>query len=220
VLTPTAIALTTNGSFAYVTAYNPATTQGYLFTFAIGGDGSLTAVPSGTSYTYKGASVAQIPASLGSQPVGITIDSASSYAYVVDKATNKLTAFAVQSTGLLNPVSTATTGAAPSSVALSSAGYVYVANSLDGTVNGYVSSSGALTPVPNGTFAVGTDPIAIIGDPRQLGFLYTVNFLGNSLSGFQVKPDSGVLLNAQHTPYGSIAQPTAIAGIPHSGNTH
>jgi len=218
VLTPTALTLTPNGSFAYVTAYNPSTSQGYLFTFAIGSDGSLTAVPSGSTYSYKGANVAQIPASLGSVPDGIVIDSASSYAYIVDKAANKLTALSIGSTGLLTPVSTSATGAGPSAVAISSVGYVYVTNSLDGTVNGYSSASGSLSSI--GTYAVGADPIAIAGDPRQLGFLYTVNFLGASVSGFQVKADSGVLLNAQHTPYGSIAQPTAITGIPHSGNTH
>lgn len=218
VLSPTAIALAPNGSFAYVTAYNPSTSQGYLFTFAINSDGSLASVPSGSTYSFNSTTTAQIPASLGSEPAGITVDSASSYAYVVDKINYTLTAFSIQSTGLLQKVSSAATGAAPASVALSSTGYLYVANTLDGTVNGYSSSSGTLTTI--GTYASSEDPIAVIGDPRQLGFLYTVNFLGNSVSGFQVQPGTGVLVNTQNTPYGSIAQPTAITGIPHSGNTH
>ena len=218
VLTPTALALTPNGSFAYVTAYNPTSNQGYLFTFAIGSDGSLTAVNSGATYTYKGSTIAQIPASLGSDPAGISIDSASAYAYVVDKVTYTIASYSVGSTGLLQKVSTAATGAAPASLAISSTGYIYAANTLDGTVNAYSSSSGVLTRI--GTFNAGEDPVAIIGDPRQLGFLYTVNFLGNSVSGFQVQSASGNLLNAQNTPYGSINQPTAIAGIPHNGNTH
>lgn len=218
VLTPTALSVLPNGNFAYVTAYNSSTSQGYLFTFAIGSDGSLTAVPSGATYQYKSATVAQIPVSLGKEPSAIAVDTASSYVYIADKLQNLVVAYSVQSTGLLTQVSTATTGSQPSAVALSSAGFIYVTNSIDGTVNGYSSSSGTLTTI--GTYGTGTDPVAVIGDPRQLGFVYTVNFLGNSLSGFQVNPTTGALVNTQHTPYASSTQPAAIAGIPHSGNTH
>jgi 6-phosphogluconolactonase (cycloisomerase 2 family) len=218
ILTPTAVAIAPSGAFVYVTAYNASTSQGYLFTFAIGSDGSLTPVPSGATYTFDSATVAQVPASLGTQPSGITIDPASAYAYVIDKAASRLTALSIQPSGLLKPVSTAATGAAPVSVTLSSTGYVYVANSLDGTVNGYSSSAGALATI--GTYAAGNDPVAVIGDPRQLGFVYTVNFLGNSLSGFQVNANTGALVNAQYTPYASSTQPAAIAGIPHAGSTH
>jgi 6-phosphogluconolactonase len=218
VLTPTAVAVSPNGSFAYVTAYNSSTSQGYLFTFAINADGSLTTVPSGETYSYKSATIAQVPASLGKEPSAIVVDAASSYVYIADKLLNLVGSYSIQSSGLLTQVSTASTGSQPSAATLSSAGFLYVTNSIDGTINGYTSNSGALTNT--GTYATGADPVAVLGDPRQLGFLYTVNFLDNSLSGFQVNPTTGVLVNTQHTPYASSTQPAAIAGIPHSGNTH
>ena len=218
VLTPTGLTILPSGSFAYVTAYNASTSKGYLFTFSIGSDGSLTAVPSGAAYQYKGQSVAQIPASIGSEPAALTPDSTGAYLYIADKLLNQVVAYSVQSGGLVTQVSTAVTGAQPSAITLSSAGFIYVTNSIDGTINGYSSSSGTLSNI--GTYATGNDPVAIIGDPRQLGFVYAVNFLGNSINGYQVNATTGALVNTQHTPYISTVQPAAIAGIPHSGNTH
>jgi hypothetical protein len=69
------------------------------------------------------------------------------------------------------------------------------------------------------TNASDTNPVAIMVDPKQLGFLYTVNFLGSSLSGYQIDPNTGGLINTQRTPYASSVQPTAIAGIPHGGSS-
>jgi hypothetical protein len=85
-------------------------------------------------------------------------------------------------------------------------------------VTGYSASGGTLTKF--GTYATDDNPVAVIGDPRKLGFLYTVNFLAGTLSGFKVDPSSGALINTQNTPYLSTVQPTAITGIPHGGNTH
>jgi hypothetical protein len=59
--------------------------------------------------------------------------------------------------------------------------------------------------------------VAIAVDPRNIGFLYTVNFLGNSLSGYQINASNGTLVNTQASPYLSSAQPTAISGVPHGG---
>jgi 6-phosphogluconolactonase len=45
--------------------------------------------------------------------------------------------------------------------------------------------------------------------------VFTANFLGNTVSGFQLSASSGNLLNSQFSPYGSNANPTAVAAIPH-----
>jgi len=60
--------------------------------------------------------------------------------------------------------------------------------------------------------------VAITVDPRNLGFLYTVNFLGSSLSGYKIDQSNGTLINTQASPYASTAQPTAISGVPHGGS--
>jgi 6-phosphogluconolactonase (cycloisomerase 2 family) len=147
----------------------------------------------------------------------LTSDSGGQFVYVIDKATNLAETFAVQSNGSLSLVATAATGNQPTALALVNGNLLYVTNSLDGTVTSYTVSSGTLTQVA--TVATDADPIAVIGDPKHLGFLYTVNFLGSSLSGFKIDATNGTLINTQSSPYVSSVQPTAIAGIPHGGTT-
>jgi len=93
-----------------------------------------------------------------------------------------------------------------------------VANSLDSTVSAYKASGGSLTKV--GDYASDANPVAVIGDPRGLGFLFTVNFLDGTLSGYKINQADGSLINTDRSPYFSTPQPTAISGIPHGGSTH
>jgi hypothetical protein len=62
-------------------------------------------------------------------------------------------------------------------------------------------------------------PVAIGIDPSSNHFLYTANFLGNNVSGFQLNSTDGTLLNTQRSPYTANAQPTAVAAIPHGSKT-
>jgi len=66
-----------------------------------------------------------------------------------------------------------------------------------------------------GTFSTGLQPVAIGIDPSTNHFLYTANFLGNNVSGFELTNTNGPLINAQNSPFASNAQPTAVAAIPH-----
>jgi hypothetical protein len=77
-------------------------------------------------------------------------------------------------------------------------------------------SSGSFSK--SGTYNSATNPVAITVDPRNVGYLYTVNYLGSSLSGFKINQTDGSLINTQHSPYASSAQPAAISGIPHGGS--
>ena len=205
VLTPTAVNVLTNSAatYVYVSAYNASTSAGYLFGFSTDSTGTLTALNGG------------IPFSSGEEPFAMISDSAGSYLYVVDKLKRLITSYAVQSNGTLTAQSTVSTGSLPSALTFFRSNFLYVTNSGDSNVTSYSISSGTLTRLA--TNASDNQPIAIISDPRQLGFLYTVNFLGSSLSGFQVDPTTGALINTQKTPYASSVQPTAIAGIPHQG---
>jgi len=210
VLTPSALHVLANGSFLYVTAYsvnaNTNAYTGYLFGFAIGSGGGLTPLNGGT------------PISLGSEPVAMASDTGSKTLYVVDEASNLVDSFSIQANGSLTAAGTTPTGNQPSALALINNQYLYVTNSLDGTVTAYKASSGSLAKV--GTYAADVNPIAVIGDPRNLGFLYTVNFLNGSLSGYKINMTDGSLINTDRSPYLSTAQPTTITGIPHGGATH
>jgi len=203
VLTPTAIEILPNGNNLYVSAYNANTNAGYLFGFTANSDGTLTPL-TGTS-----------PLSLGSEPVAMTTDTASGFLYVADKLTNQISTFAVQSTGALSLQATTATGSLPSALTIFNNQYMYVTNSGDSTITTYSVSSGNLAKLS--VSATDTQPIAITVDPHNLGFLYTVNFLGNSLSGYKIDTTSGALTNAKNSPFASTVQPTAIAGIPHNG---
>jgi 6-phosphogluconolactonase len=77
----------------------------------------------------------------------------------------------------------------------------------------YSSSGGGLSSL--GTYTTGTQPVAVGVDPSLNEYVYTANFLGNSVTGFQLNASSGALLNSQFSPYNANANPTAVAAIPH-----
>ncbi|WP_263359422.1 lactonase family protein [Acidicapsa ligni] len=206
VLTPTAVNVLTNGNFVYVTAFNASTSLGYLFSFSVGANGTLSPLNGG------------LPVNIGAQPAAIVSDAAGQFVYIADELKNAVSTYAVNSDGSLSLKSIASTGNQPTALTMDSTGkFLYVTNASDGNVSGYTVSNGTLTNT--GTYAAGSQPVAIAIDPRHVGFLYTVNFLGSNLNGYQIDPTTGVLNNAQQSPYASTVQPTAIAGIPHGGIT-
>jgi 6-phosphogluconolactonase (cycloisomerase 2 family) len=208
VLTPTAITTASSGAYVYVTAFDATAGGGYVFGFTVNSDGTL-------------AAMAGSPFAAGSHPSAITADPSGSFVYVTDFARNDVLGYSVGS-GPLTPVagSPFPTGNAPSAIVIDGTGKsAYVANSLDSNVTAYSISNGVLsylggssTPV---AYATGIQPSAIGIDPSLNQYLYTANFLGNNVSGFEVNATDGTLLNSQQSPYPSNANPTAVAAITH-----
>jgi 6-phosphogluconolactonase len=215
VITPTAVNVVASGAYVYVTAYDSTASPsvGYVFAFAAG-SGGLTPLNGG------------VPFSAGTHPSAIASDSTSSYVYVADLGNSDVLGYSVAS-GALTPMTSGAngtnrfpTGDQPSAmVADPKYSFIYVANSLDNTVTAYSLSSGALTSL--GTYATGEEPVAIGIDPSTNHFLYTANYLGSGIngtvSGFELSPTAGTLVNSQNSPFTSNAQPTAVAAIPHGG---
>jgi 6-phosphogluconolactonase len=204
IVLPTSI--TANGSNAYVSAYDTTTGVGYVFAFTVAGS-TLSPVNNG------------VPVSAGVYPSGITTDPTGAYVYVTDSSSNRVYGFAASS-GSLTPLSGSpyNTANLPSSVIVDATGaYAYVANSQDSTITAYTISGGVLASI--GTYTTGTQPVAIGIDPSHNEFLYTANFLGNSVSGFQIQADSGTLVNSKGTPFTANANPTAVAAIPHGSTS-
>jgi 6-phosphogluconolactonase (cycloisomerase 2 family) len=56
-------------------------------------------------------------------------------------------------------------------------------------------------------------------DPALGRFVYTANFLGNTISGFQLNPNTGALQPTQATPYPTGDQPSALAAVPHGNHS-
>jgi 6-phosphogluconolactonase (cycloisomerase 2 family) len=197
----TPIAMVAAGSNVYVAAWDSTANAGYVFGFAVNGN-TLTPLNSG------------VPTPAGIHPSGITADPSGSHLYVTDSAGNKVIGFTISASSITE-FSTFATGNAPSAIVIDKTGKLaYVANSLDSTVLGYtVASDGTLTAV--GTFATDTQPVAIGIDPGLNQYLYTANFLANTVSGFRIDSTNGSLVNSQFSPSKANANPTAVAAIPH-----
>lgn len=204
IVLPTAITAPASGSSVYVAAFDSTSRAGYIFEFAAS-SGSLTPINGG------------VPVAAGVHPSAIVSDPSGNYLYVTDFASGNVLAYSAGSAGL-TPVSGSPfpSGNNPSSIAIDGAGkFAYVASAQDSTVTAYAISGGALSRIA--TYATGTQPVAIGIDPSLNQYLYTANYLGDTVSGFQINASTGTLLNTQYSPFKSNAQPTAVAAIPHNG---
>ena len=228
---PTGVSVLANntvvqGNAVYATvydqsAYNPGGTTtstahpGWVFGFAIGSGGALT--PSTGS-----------PYQAGVKPTAIVSDPTDRFVYVTDFASNQLIGYGIQGGSTLNFLINGPfkTGNEPQSIAIDPRGkYMYVANALDSSVSAYVidlstgTPSSAVNATGSATNSTDTQPIAIYVDPALGRFVYTANFLGNSISGFRLNPDAGNLTSTQATPYPSNPKPTALVIVPHGNHS-
>lgn len=221
----TGVTVLPNNAAVYVSAYdksayNPngsvtsTANPGWIFGFTIGSGGALTAT---TNSPYKA----------GVKPSALTPDPTSRFIFATDFASNQLVGYAVQTNDALNFMINGPfkTGNQPASIQVDPRGvYIYLANSLDNTVSAYTISLPTGTPsaVVNSTssalYSTDTQPVALAIDPALARFIYTANYLGNSISGFRLNPESGALTDTQATPYPTGAKPTALVIVPHGNH--
>jgi 6-phosphogluconolactonase (cycloisomerase 2 family) len=225
-LVPTGLSVLANNEAVYVTAYdqsayNPGTTitcpsmgcanPGWVFGYTVGSGGVLSALAN--------------PIEAGIKPTAMATDPTNRFAYVTDYASNQLIGYTIMSSSTLNfmPSGPYRTGDEPSATVIDPRGmFIYVANSLDSTVSPSAinMATGAPTVAVSATAAAGanstdTMPVAVTIDPAVGRFVYTANYLGNSVSGFRLDPTSGALEQTQATPYPTGFHPTAVIGVPH-----
>jgi 6-phosphogluconolactonase len=223
IIVPTAMQIASgsnegSNAYVYVTAYDSSVspTVGYIFGFQVGSGGVLTALPGS-------------PYAAGTQPSGIAGDSTGSYLYVTDVAGADVLGYSIASSSAANPGALTTlsgspfpAGNQPSAIVVDPAyPYAYVVNAEDATIQAYSIANGELTnlggsstPVSYGT---GSQPVAVGIDPSTERFVFTANFLSNTVSGFELNPTGGNLVESQFSPFASDAWPTAVAAIPHNG---
>jgi len=186
-----------------------------VFGFSVGSGGVLTPVL-GSPYR------------AGVRPSALVADPTSRFLYVTDFASNQLIGYTVQSTGILNFLINGPfrTGNEPAAIAVDPRGrYLYIANTLDSSVSSYLidlatgTPSAAVNVTGSSINSTDTQPVSIVVDPALGRYVYTANFLGNSVSGFRLDPNSGSLSPSQATPYPSGGpKPTAITCIPHGNH--
>lgn len=230
-LVPTGVNVLANnnvvkGNAVYVTAYdqsayNPGGTTtstahpGWVFGFTIGSGGALTA-SNGSPYQ------------AGVKPTSIASDPTDRFVYVTDFASNQVIGYGIQGGSMLSFLINGPfkTGNEPQSVAIDPRGkYMYIANALDSSVSAYLidlatgTPSAAVNPTGSATNSTDTQPLSIAVDPALGRFVYTANYLGNSVSGFRLDPNAGNLTPTQATPYPSDQKPTAIVIVPHGNHS-
>jgi len=223
---PTGITVLANGKAVYATvydssAYNPGgvTTStanpGWVFGFSTGSGGALTPI-NGSPY------------SAGVKPVALVADPTNRFVYVTDFASNQMIGYGVYTGYALNFLLNGPykTGGEPSSIAIDPRGkFIYVSNSLDSSVSAFVidlttgTPSAAVNSTGSQLNSTDTQPVAVAVDPALGRFVYTANFLGNSISGFRLDPTSGTLKQTQTTPYPSGVHPTALVLVPHGNHS-
>lgn len=192
---PIALAISPTGRFLYVAN----STSNTVTAFQVETSGILTQVPS------AGPGTNPISVS-GTGPTALAMSSTGQFLYVTNSASNTVTAFQVETSGLLtlvtsagsnlNPLSTG--GTTPNGIAVASNGaFLYIANG-GGNVSAFtIGSNGLLTLVPisgstpNPTPA-GTGPSAItISQDGQ--FLYVAN-RGGGVSAYTITTGTGALV--------------------------
>ena len=225
-MVPTGVTVLASGSAVYATAYdlsayNPGGTTtstaspGWVFGFATGTGGALTAT-------------AGSPYSAGVKPAALSADPTNRFVYVTDFASNQLIGYGIYTGYTLNYLVNGPykSGGQPAAVSIDPRGkFMYVSNSLDSTVTAYVidlptgTPSTAVNTTGTQTNATDTQPVAVAVDPALGRFVYTANYLGNSVSGFQLNPTSGTLKQTQATPYPTGVHPTAVVMAPHGNHS-
>jgi len=214
-INPTSVNSLANGESVYVSTYTPASGLGFIYGF--------TASTAGALATASGS-----PFSSGVKPVSITSDPTSRFVYAVDFAQNELIAYSILDGGALHPLINGPfkTGNQPSAITIDPRGiYIYVSNELDNTVSAYEialptgTPSAAVNVTGSASNSTGTKPVAILVDPGFGRYVYTANFLDNSVTGFELNASTGTLSPAQSGPYPTIGQPAAIASVPHGNHS-
>jgi 6-phosphogluconolactonase len=222
---PTAVTVLPNSNAVFATvydqsAYNPGGTvtstanPGWVFGYAVGSGGTLTA---STGSPYEA----------GIKPSALAPDPTDRFVYVTDFANNELIGYTIQNDQELDFLVNGPfkTGNEPSSVVVDPRGiFIYVSNALDSTVSAY--NIALATGTPSGVSSVTSaqayttdpQPVSITIEPSLGRYVYTANYLGNSISGFRLNPSTGALTATQATPYPTGEGPTAVIAVPHGNH--
>ncbi|MBH0184819.1 MAG: beta-propeller fold lactonase family protein [Nitrospira sp.] len=215
---PSAIAVSSNGFFAFVTNAGASNT---VTAFRVATDGRLLRVPS-TQATPN-------PAPVGMDPVALAISPNNQFLYVANRGSDTVTAFSIEDAGALtlvpqtgasaNPISVQ--GDAPAGMAISSNGqFLYVSSSTSNVITVFqIGASGLLTLVPatganqNPTSVGGTAPKSIRISPNG-SFLYVANSGSNTVTAFQIGTNG---LLTQVPPTAGNLNPISVGGTAPNG---
>ena len=95
-----------------------------------------------------------------------------------------------------------------------SGGILYVALSGLNQIAAFsINGSGALTPLPGSPFAAGSGPASLVGFGN---FLYALNSLDHTISGYSVDQNTGILTQIQGSPFPAGTASGSLISNPHT----
>lgn len=122
------------------------------------------------------------------RPIPTPSPSQSKYVYVLNRAADSISQFAIQANGSLSNLTPATVAAgdAPNGIVIdASHKYVYVSNEAANTISQYaIGEDGQLTSIAP-AIATGATPLSISLSPKG-NFLYSMNYSGDTITRFAI----------------------------------
>ena len=216
---PVSITVTKN-NFVYVIAQDSATTAN-LFGFSENpSTGQLTPLP---GVTINPGNVVSTGYASSATPGGIIADASGSHLYVTDQVGNQVIGYSIASNGVPSQIGSAKTDAQPAGMSIDPSGkYLYAVTFTGGSINGFTFGSNGqpILSTAAATVQAGTGPtcVSIIGSPTSASpshatYLYTSNELSNTVTGTQLEPSDGSLIQIQNTPFGASTLPTCLVAV-------
>jgi 6-phosphogluconolactonase len=212
----------TNGIFLYVTnsgnTITPVSGTCYntVSGFQVNAGGALTAVP---MLPPTGSCVNAVPYPAGSLPVGtvpwaitsvIANSGGNPFVYITDFTQNQAYAYQSASNGTLSNAGLGTAGQGPINTGEEPvfvtvdprSRFVYVSNFQAGiSAFDIVASTGELTPVDSLQYGAGAGPLCIAIDPVEGIYLYAVNLVGGTVTGYTLNGSAGTLTALPNQPF-------------------
>ncbi|MCL2660614.1 MAG: lactonase family protein [Acidobacteriaceae bacterium] len=218
---PVAIAVTPD-NFVYAVLQDPDTTAN-LFGFSFDPSAANPLTPLAGVTVNSGNVPSTGYDTVGKTPVSVLADASGGHLYVTEQATSQVIGYAIGADGVPTQVGTAPTGSFPAGMAIDLTGkYLFVASRGAGAVNGFTFGPSGEPVVSTTASSVqagtGANCVTIIGAPTSASpthavYMYTSNNLSSNVSGMQLNPNDGSVIQIQKTPWSGSALPACIVSV-------
>ncbi|MHB8888155.1 MAG: lactonase family protein [Acidobacteriaceae bacterium] len=211
---PIGINVTKFNNWVYVADQSDAQVVGYALNTS---NGTLSLLPGCTKTSPSPTTFNCYSA--GTTPSAIISSPDSRFLYVTDEAANQLIGYVIGTDGSLTAMVNGPfrTGLFPMGITIDPRGkFMYVANYNDNTLSSYAINQATGNPAgvaASNNTAVATGPTCVTIEPSLGIYLYTSNFLDGTVSGKQLDPHTGSLIDVQGTKFPASGQPTCDATV-------
>jgi 6-phosphogluconolactonase len=191
---PMQLAVNHAGTYLYVVeTYQPNFSTsipgpGALVVFPINANGQLGAtsslcqpLPNGTSTFFP----------LGNNPVAVNALVGGGFVYAVNETDHTISAFQVDSDGVLSSIGLFSVGTTPNAIASDPTGkFLYVTDGASNQMYGFQVQSGGSLVMMATPFKTDNLPDAVAVDPRGI-YVYVANYNGNDVNAYTIDPSTG-----------------------------